>query len=69
MDVNDKRRFRFYSAIIDQVKVKSKKPIEVHVLNTVELEKTKCYRINPDSRVPIHIHSLKGIDGDRFIIK
>ena len=29
VDVNDKRRFRFYSAIIDQVKVKSKKPIEV----------------------------------------
>ena len=69
VDVNDKRRFRFYSAIIDQVKVKSKKPIEVHVLSTVELEKTKCYKINPDSRFPIYIHSLKSIDGDKFINK
>ncbi|MBP3790975.1 MAG: hypothetical protein ILA26_02985 [Methanobrevibacter sp.] len=69
VDVNDKRRFRFYSAIIDQVKVKSKKPIEVHVLSTVEPEKTKCYKINPDSRFPIYIHSLKSIDGDRFINK
>ena len=67
MDVNDKRRFRFYSAIIDQVKIKSKKPIEVHVLSTVEREKTKCYKINPDSRFPIYIHSLKSIDGDKFI--
>ena len=69
VDVNDKRRFRFYSAIIDQVKVKSKKPIEVHVLSTVESEKTKCYKINPDSRFPIYIHSLKSIDGDKFINK
>lgn len=69
VDVNDKRRFRFYSAIIDQVKVKSKKPIEVHVLSTVELEKTKCYKINPDSRFPIYIHSLKSIEGDKFINK
>lgn len=67
VDVNDKRRFRFYSAIIDQVKVKSKKPIEVHVLSTVESEKTKCYKVNPDSRFPIYIHSLKSIDGDKFI--
>ena len=69
VDVNDKRRFRFYSAIIDQVKVKSKKPIEVHVLSTAEPEKTKCYKINPDSRFPIYIHSLKSIDGDNFISK
>ncbi len=69
VDVNDKRRFRFYSAIIDQVKVKSKKPIEVHVLSTAEPEKTKCYKINPDSRFPIYIHSLKSIDGDNFINK
>jgi len=69
VDVNDKRRFRFYSAIIDQVKVKSKKPIEVHVLSTVESEKTKCYKINPDSCFPIYIHSLKSIDGDKFINK
>jgi len=67
VDVNDKRRFRFYSAIIDQVKVKSKKPIEVHVLSTVEIEKTKCYKLNRDSRFPIYIHSLKSIDGDKFI--
>ena len=69
VDVNDKRRFRFYSAIIDQVKIKSQKPIEVHVLSTVESEKTKCYKINPDSRFPIYIHSLKSIDGDKFINK
>jgi hypothetical protein len=69
VDVNDKRRFRFYSAIIDQVKVKSKKPIEVRVLSTAEPEKTKCYKINPDSRFPIYIHSLKSIDGDNFINK
>ena len=56
VDVNDKRRFRFYSAIIDQVKIKSKKPIEVHVLSTVESEKTKCYKVNPDSRFPIYIY-------------
>lgn len=67
VDVNDKRRFRFYSAIIDQVKIKSKKPIEVHVLSTVEREKTKCYKINPDSRFSIYVHSLKSIDGDKFI--
>ena len=69
VDVNDKRRFRFYSAIIDQVKVKTKKPIEVHVLSTAELEKTKYYKINPDSLFPIYIHSLKSIDGDNFISK
>ena len=69
VDVNDKRRFRFYSAIIDQVKVKSKKPIEVHVLSTAELEKTKYYKINPDSLFTIYIHSLKSIDGDNFISK
>ena len=69
VDVNDKRRFRFYSAIIDQVKIKSKKPIEVHVLSTVELEKTKWYNINPDSRFPIYIHSLKSIDKDKLINK
>jgi len=67
VDVNDKRRFRFYSAIIDQAKIKSKKPIEVHVLSTVEKEKTKCYKVNADSRFPIYIHSLKSIDGDKFI--
>ena len=69
VDVNDKRRFRFYSALIDQVKIKSKKPIEVHVLSTAESEKIKWYKVNPDSRFPIYIHSLKGIDGDKFINK
>ena len=69
VDVNDKRRFRFYSAIIDQVKIKSKKPIEVHVLSTVELEKTKWYNINSDSCFPIYIHSLKSIDKDKLINK
>ena len=69
VDVNDKRRFRFYSALIGQVKIKSKKPIEVHVLSTAESEKIKWYKVNPDSRFPIYIHSLKGIDGDKFINK
>ena len=67
VNVKDKRRFRFYSAIVDLVKIKSKKPIEIHVLSTVENEKTKCYRINPESRFPIYIHSLKKYDGDEFL--
>ena len=37
------------------------------MLSTVECEKTKCYKINPDSRFPIYVHSLKSIDGDKFI--
>lgn len=67
VDVDDKRRFRFYTALIDHVKIKSKKQIEVHVLSTVEVEKTKCYKVNPESRFPIYIHSLKNYDGDEFI--
>ena len=45
VDVNDKRRFRFYTALFNLVKIKSKKPIEVHVLSTAELEKRKIYKI------------------------
>lgn len=67
VDVDDKRRFRFYSAIFDHVKIKSKKPIEVHVLSTAESEKTKIYKVNPDSIFPIYIHSLKNYDGEKFL--
>ena len=67
VDISDKRRFRLYSALFDQIQNKSQKDIEVHVLSTVEAEKTKCYRINPDSSFPIYIHSLKSYDGDEFI--
>ena len=35
---------------LDNIKNKSKKPIEVHVLSTVESEKRKCYKVNPKSR-------------------
>jgi len=31
VDMSDKRRFRLYSALFDQIKNKSKKDIEVHV--------------------------------------
>ena len=67
IDVNDKRRFRFYTALFDLVKIKSKKPIEVHVLSTAELEKTKIYKVNPESRFPIYIHSLKNYNSDEFL--
>ena len=67
VDVADKRRFRFYTALFDLVKIKSKKPIELHVLSTVEMEKIKCYRLNFQSRFPIYIHSLKKYDGDKFL--
>lgn len=67
IDVADKRRFRFYSALFDNIKNKSKKPIEVHVLSTVESEKTKCYKVNPESRFPIYIHSLKNYEGKEFL--
>ena len=39
----------------------------MHVLSTVEAEKTKCYKINPDSSFSIYIHSLKSYDGDEFL--
>lgn len=67
VNISDKRRFRFYSALFDNIKNKSKKPIEVHVLSTIENEKTKCYRINPESRFPIYIHSLKNYNSDEFL--
>lgn len=67
VDVNDKIRFRFYTALIDHVEIKSKKPIEVHVLSTIEKEQVKWYHVNPDSRFPIYIHSLKQYDGDEFL--
>ncbi len=67
VDVNDKRRFRFYSALIDHVKIKSKKPIEVHVISTIEREKTKWYNVNPESRFPIYIHSLKHYNAENFL--
>ena len=67
VDISDKRRFRLYSALFDQIQNKSKKDIEVHVLSTVEAENIKCYKINPDSSFPIYIHSLKSYDGDEFL--
>ncbi len=33
VDISDKKRFRLYSALFDQIKNKSQKDIEVHVLN------------------------------------
>lgn len=67
VDVNDKRRFRFYTALIDHVRIKSSKPIEVHVLSTAEGEKTKWYNVSVESVFPIYIHSLKHIDGEKFL--
>ena len=67
VNVADKRRFRFYTALMDHVKIKSKKPIEVHVLSTAEKEKTKWYSVNSKSSFPIFLHSLKDIDGDKFL--
>ncbi len=67
VDISDKKRFRLYSALFDQIQNKSQKDIEVHVLSTVEAEKTKCYKVNPDSRFPVYIHSLKSYDGDEFL--
>ena len=67
VNVSDKRRFRFYTALMDHVKIKSKKPIEVHVISTVERKKTKWYNVNSQSRFPIYIHSLKNVDGDKFL--
>lgn len=46
VDARDKRRFRFYTALFDHVKIKSKKPIEVHVLSTIEKEQVKWYNIS-----------------------
>lgn len=67
VDINDKKRFRFYTALIDHIKNKSNKDIEVHVLRTVENEKTKYYNISDEAVFPIYIHSLKTFDGDDVI--
>lgn len=67
VDINDKKRFRFYTALIDHIKNKSNKDIEVHVLSTVENEKTKYYNISDEAVFPIYIHSLKTFDGDDVI--
>lgn len=67
VDIYDKKRFRFYTALIDHIKNKSNKDIEVHVLSTVEKEKTKYYSISDEAVFPIYVHSLKSFDGDEII--
>jgi hypothetical protein len=62
-----KKRFRFYSALIDYLRNKNNKKIEVHVLSTMEKEKTKIYKINDEAVFPIYIHSLMDYDGDEFL--
>ena len=37
------------------------------MLSTIEAEKTKCYKVNSESRFPIYIHSLKKYDGNEFL--
>ena len=69
VNLKEQRRFRFYSALFDLISIKSAKPIEVHVLSTVEKEKTKYYRVNSDSKFPTYIHSLKKYDADKFLIE
>ena len=46
--------------------LKSKKQIEMHVLSTV---KWKWRNINSESCFPLYTHSLKSINGDKFINK
>ena len=65
--LEDERRFQLYATLIDSEIIKSTKPIESHILSTAENEKTKIYKINPDSKFPIYIHSLKTYDGDEFL--
>ena len=65
----EKRRFRFYTTLFDHVEIKSKKPIEVNVLSTVEEKQTKWYNVSEESVFPIYIHSLKNYDGDEFLNK
>lgn len=67
VDINDKKRFRFYMALFDYLKNSTHKNIELHVLSTMEVEKTKCYKINPESRFPIYVHSLKNYDSNKFL--
>ena len=67
VDIHDKKRFRFYTALIDHLKNESNKDIEVHVLITEEKEKTKIYKISAEAVFPIYIHSLKSFDGDELL--
>lgn len=67
VDINDKKRFRFYTALFDYLKNSTHKNIELHVLSTMEVEKTKCYKINPESRFPKYVHSLKNYDSNKFL--
>ena len=67
VDINDKKRFRFYTALFDYLKNSTHKNIELHVLSTMGVEKTKCYKINPESRFPIYVHSLKNYDSNKFL--
>ena len=53
--------------MIDHLKNESNKDIEVHVLSTVEKEKTKIYKISAEAVFPIYIHSLKSFDGDELL--
>ena len=69
VDIHDKKRFRFYTAIYDQIVNQSNKSIEVHVLSMVEKEKVKCYKISKNARFLIYLHSLKNYDGDIFLNK
>ena len=41
VDINDKKRFRFSMALFDYLKNSTHKNIELHVLSTMEVEKTK----------------------------
>lgn len=67
VDIYDKKRFRLYSSLVDHLRNRNNKDIEVHVLSTVEKEGTKIYRINEKAAFPIFIHSLKSHDGDKFL--
>lgn len=65
--VNVKKRFRFYSALIDYLRNRNNKKIEVHVLSTSEKEQTKFYSVCDEAVFPIYVHSLKEYDGDEFL--
>ena len=67
VDIYDKKRFSFYSALIDHLRNKNNKDIEVHVLSTIEKENIKIYKVNRKAVFPIFIHSLKSYDGDKFL--
>ena len=43
--IHVKKRFRFYSALIDYLRNRNNKKIEVHVLSTIEKEQTKFYSV------------------------